>query len=208
MTETSHLNKSALTGFLAACDNPVSIERVTTIPFMFAEFDWDHHFDSLAQLMFRASIVGRKGSGKTTLMNALALQMSQRGIEFHHVFLPHETDNHHEMIDGALRSDKIILVDGIERISILQRFRLYRQTKQKAGLIINVHRPCPLPTWIGCETSPELMSNLLTRLGLDQPSIQLAGQKTFSKHKGNIRMAFRELYDQFSSSEFNVILSR
>ena len=211
-TSATHIKASRFNGFLPACDNPVNIERVTTLPFMLVKFDWDYHFESLAQLNFRAAIVGPMGSGKTTLMNELTNQLNERKYKTHQLFLPHESNHHREMIKCAIRESlsnhKIVLVDGIERISMLQRHHLYRKTKQSAGLIINVHKPCRLPTWYRCSTSPDLMCKLLTRLGLDQPSIQTAGQVAFSKHNGNIRLALRDLYDQFSSGEFNSILSR
>ena len=101
----------------------------------------------------------------------------------------------------------VLLLDGIERLNWLQRRQLYKRNRNAAGLVITRHQQGKLPVWIGTQTSPELMQQILDELELSQPEIISAAQIAFAKNNGNIRNALRELYDQFAAGGFNKILS-
>ena len=101
----------------------------------------------------------------------------------------------------------VLLLDGIERLNWLQRRQLYKRTRNAAGLVITRHQQGKLPVWIGTQTSPELIQQILDELELSQPEIISAAQIAFAKNNGNIRNALRELYDQFAAGGFNKILS-
>lgn len=195
--------------FLRACDNPLTVERVNAIPFRFQSHDWDYHFDRLASLKFRAAIVGQMGSGKSTLLRQLDRQLNERQYATHFVFLPQRPFDFRSMIENAVAESvrgRILLVDGMERLGYIQRRKFIWQTRN-AGLIVTSHQPCRLPTWIHSQTTPQLMSQVLRALGLEQPEIVAAGQTSFDAANGNVRDALRDLYDQFASGRFNDILS-
>ncbi len=197
--------------FLAARENPVKSDRVNNIEFRLAEHDWQWQLNKLRSLKYRASILGHQGSGKTTLLYALAELLNRRSIANHHVSLPPQTTHHGALVQHAItRSENgaILLVDGIERLSFMSRWQLFRQTRRGAGLVVTAHRSCSLPTWIHCKTSPELMVSILEDLGLGDHRIRIAALRAFENSSGNVRNALRDLYDQFAAGRFNDILSR
>lgn len=183
---------------LAACDNPLRTELTECVPFHFRQGDWQSNLDWLEQLRFRAAIVGPKGSGKTTLLSQLASRLP----DGHYVNLPHDHRWHSDLLQEALcpsKRSKILLIDGIERLTWWQREKLYFQTAARRGLVVVVHSPCRLPTWIRCETDETLMCAVMRELGLNRPEFLLAAKQAFRRHNGNIREALRLLYDQFAS---------
>jgi hypothetical protein len=196
--------------FLAARENPLRFNRVSKLGYRFAHHDWPCQLARLEALRYRAAIVGHQGSGKTTLLYELADQLNRANIANHHVFLPQATTDHPTMIQQAMtcsQNEAVLLVDGIERLSFIQRRQLLKRTKRGPGLVVAVHQACNLPTWVHCRTNPELMKSVLTDLGLEDPAVQDAGLRAFENSDGNIREALRELYDQFSTGRFNDILS-
>jgi len=201
--------------FLAARENPLCMDLVTRIKYRFAAQDWPWHLERLRKLNYRAAVVGPQGSGKTTLLYELLEHFRGSGIACHHVFLPRDRASYPGLLEQAFqksRADSILLVDGMERLNLSERWNLLRMTKRGPGLVVNRHRACrfpqKLPTWLKTQTCPELMSQILKDLNLDAPVIQSTGAAAFAKSNGNIREALRDLYDQFSSGRFNEILAR
>ena len=197
---------------VTARNNPLSVQRVSQLAYRFASGDWPHHLTRLESLNFRAAIVGQQGSGKTTLLSELHQRIRfDLGIRAHHVFLPHETTAHQQLIDRAwIASDEgeVVLIDGFERLGLWTRLRLIRETCGRAGLILNLHQPLRgpyrLPVWIRCETSFELLCELLEELGLTQCELMQEAKKLFDQQRGNIRMVLRDLYDQIAIGELDI----
>lgn len=91
----------------------------------------------------------------------------------------------------------IILLDGAEQLSRWQWFRLRRQTRQAAGLVITDHAPGRLPTLLECRTSPELLSEIVSELlGDEARGCFPRAEKLLRDHRGNIRDVLRALYDE------------
>jgi energy-coupling factor transporter ATP-binding protein EcfA2 len=181
---------------VSAANNPLRMDRLERIPFRFQIGDWQQHLKRLKQLKFRVAIVGKKGSGKTTLLEQLQGRINQ-----HLVQLPLDKTQHEQLLATAVeasRNGKVVLLDGIERLTFWQRRKIYSATKSGPGLIVVVHRPCKLPTWVHCRTNPELMDSMLLELDLDQTVYRSAGRDAFQQAGGNIRDALRLLYDQFA----------
>ena len=174
---------------------------------MFEEGSWECHLAKLQLLSFRAAIVGPQGCGKTTLLEELDQRLPAAfDVTTFHVFLPQEKQLHERMLMEALEAsakDKILLVDGIERLSFFQRRRLYRETRNRTGLVVNVHSKCQLPTWIKCRPSVSLLFSLLGELGLNTPEIGDAAEIYFRKFRGNVREVFRSLYDDCSAGRIS-----
>lgn len=194
--------------FVPARENPFRIEKVTRVKFHFRDGNWDTHLARLQALEFRAAIVGPQGTGKTTLLYELLDCIQHRGASVAHFFIPQETESHREMLSDALArsaNGSIVLVDGMERFTWWQRWRLFSGTRPGNGLVANFHQPCRfpmrLPTWIQTSTSFELMEQILVDLGLDEPAIQSAGAEALQQANGNAREALRDLYDQFANGQ-------
>ena len=204
-------NRSQGVPFLSARENPLAVNRTSSIAFRFAQHDWKFQLERLRALNFRAAIVGSQGSGKSTLLAELPERLNEASVQNHFVFLPQLRDQHQPMLREAITLSEqghVLLVDGIERLSFFQRRDLIKRTRNSAGLIVTQHHTGKLPTWIKTETTPELMTAVLVDLKLDQPEILAAGEIAFAKHHGNIRNALRDLYDQCAAGGFNEILTR
>jgi hypothetical protein len=189
--------------------NPFAVEHVTKIRFRFEEGNWPSYLKRLEQLNYRAAIVGPRGSGKSTLLNDLQGQIVG-DLDMHYVFLPQDKESHPELLEAALEAaekGKIILVDGLERISVRQKFRLFRQTYRRNGLIVTSHHtmrypPFNLPTWVRTKTSELLLDYVLSELKMASPEIRAAGKSSLSKHRGNLREVLRDLYDRHAARRF------
>ena len=70
------------------------------------------------------------------------------------------------------------------------RFR----TRRAGGLVITSHRPGLLPTLFECETSPELLAGIVGELA----GSEVEAGELWARHRGNVRDALRELYDQWA----------
>jgi hypothetical protein len=63
-----------------------------------------------------------------------------------------------------------------------------------AGLIVTSHLPGLLPTLHECRTTPELLAAIVGELGGEEAALAAPG--LFGRHRGNLRDALRELYDE------------
>ena len=191
--------------FVPAKENPFRTERTHAVPFRFPEGDWSAQLNRLEALNWRAGIVGRRGSGKSTLLRQLRSRLESEGHSAIYLNFPLEKTPQVTLFETGMAAGadgSILLIDGIERLSYLRRRQLLRKTKTGAGLVIAQHHPNSLPTWIHCQTSRELLLEVLTELNLDHADIVRASQLAFEKSKGNIRDVLREMYDRYSEGEF------
>ena len=193
--------------FVTARHNPFATDQLHTIPFRFIDGDWNDHLLRLATLGYRAAIVGQRGSGKSTLLRALTQHLPMVGQPVSYVYLPFEKSAHKALLaEGWARSMRgaVLLVDGMERLSICNRFRLLRATASLPGLIVTQHHNGRLPTWFHCQTSQTLLRGVLQDMQITQPEIIAAAERAFEHSQGNIRDALRELYSQYSRGTFSL----
>jgi hypothetical protein len=156
-------------------ENPFRTERVLTLRYRFTEDDWTRFLARLRASDYRGAIVGPEGSGKTTLLEDLGRRLAR---------LPPEE-----------RGEKVVLVDGFEQLSWLERRRLLQRAPR---LVVTSHGPCSLPTLLETRTSPELLRSLVHEL---QPGISAQSlDRAFFRHNGNLRLVFRELYDRCANA--------
>ena len=177
------------------------MKRIESIDFRFAKGDWPSHFARLERLNFRAAIVGKKGRGKTTLLHQLHSRLPDGCL----VCLPHEKADHRRQLETALAAadrQRIVLIDGIERLTSQQRQLLLERCRR--GLVATLHHRWRLPTWIHCRTTPALMRQMLVELGLSDPEFEAAGRRSFIRSRGNIREALRLMYDQIADGHLTV----
>ena len=172
-------------------DNPFASTRVEKLRYRLPEgLTWDDLLDRLAALRYRAAIVGPHGHGKTRLLEQLAPRLAERGFRVRTVTLREE-----ERKVGRLRGmgeGDILLLDGAELLGRLSWLRVRLACRHAGGLIVTSHRPGLLPTLLECETTPELLADLVRELtGKEMETAEL-----FDRHGGDMRMAFWELYDR------------
>ena len=197
--------------FVTARHNPFATDLLHAVPFRFFHADWEENLQRLAKLNYRAAIVGQRGSGKSTLLRELVKRLPTVGRPVTYLSLPMEKTTHGRLLTASLASPSrgaVLVVDGIERLSLINRFRLMRETKYLPGLVATRHRTGRLPTWIHCRTSMTLLREILQDLQLSQPDIIAAGEQAFLRSRGNIRDTLRALYDLYAMGEFSSITDR
>jgi hypothetical protein len=84
-----------------------------------------------------------------------------------------------------------VFVDSAEQLGWLGWRELRRLTVAAGALLITTHRRGHLPTVFVCRTSPELLGELVRELTGEPRDCSAL----WRRHRGNIRLALRELYD-------------
>lgn len=188
---------------MRARDNPFRTERLLCVRYQPQGTTWSGLLARLADLQYRAAIVGPEGSGKTTLLEDMAPRLAELGLVPRFVRLkragaPPGTGDVGRLLPEVSRRD-IVLLDGAEQLGRLAWARLRRRSLQAGGLVMTSHRPGRLPTLIECRTSPDLLAWLVRELLAGEepvPPEQIA--HLFSRHNGNLRLCLRELYDRYA----------
>lgn len=200
-------DKQQRSGVFAA-ENPLRSERIEEIPIRFETGGWRENLQRLQRLNFRAAVVGKKGSGKTCLLEQLCDRLTAAPDTRARLFnLPLDRRQHSRQLECAVEASgrgEIVLVDGVERLNFRQRNMVFRETLAGPGLIISVHRKCRLPTWIRLRTRVKLMQQLIADLGIATPAVLSASEIAFDRAGGNIREAFGLLYDQFADGRLTL----
>jgi len=185
---------------MRARDNPFAVHRVLAIRYRLSGVTWEELLARLADLRFRAALVGPHGHGKTTLLEDLGERLGGHGFRVRPATL-HEGDRRlGPQRDSALFRDPhprdLLLVDGAEQLDRLAWWDLRRRSRAAAGLIVTSHRPGLLPTLHECRTTPELFEAIARELGGEEALQAATG--LFARHQGNLRDALRELYDRYA----------
>lgn len=197
---------------IPARDNPFASCRVESLRYRFPGFDFDQQVSRLAEMGWRAEILGPHGTGKTTLLIELHRYLTSswpdRACRFW--FVPREATNQRAQwlrLCEECSADEILLIDGIERLSWLRRAQLVgrlpislaRGSRFPSSIVITTHRSMGLPLWIRSQTTKALLNELLLELNpqADREMMQQA-ERIFTTHQGNIREVFWQLYDRIS----------
>jgi AAA domain (dynein-related subfamily) len=159
----------------------------------------------LEALGYRAAIVGPHGSGKTTLLEDLEHVLARRGFRITHVRLdtehrrlPRDWRVSDQRLSGQhLRFDTsdIVCLDGAEQLGSIAWMRFRWQARRARGLIVTTHRGGRLPTLVTCTTNAALLDRIIRRLAPSGLATAPPAAELFTRHRGNLRNALRELYD-------------
>lgn len=192
-----------------ARDNPFAVHRTESLTFRFPAGTWRDNLDRLASLKYRAAIVGPQGSGKTTLLYELAKVLQEMGLRPELVRATHDRAANDQLVGRLLncnQSNRIILLDSAEQLSRFQWYQLVARTRRRCGLIVTVHRRCILPTWVRCRVSLDLTKELLVELGFSESeaAVLAAEAASYALQRGNLRNAFRSLYDAFAEGKLAI----
>jgi hypothetical protein len=177
-------------------DNPFAGNRIESLAFRSPGFLWRQLEDRLDSLDRRCAIVGPKGSGKTTLLEAIDSRLDPPSSV---IRIPgscgHPWRTVRDQLPRPVTGTHAILVDGCEQLGAIGWRRLLHATRQAGALIVTLHNPGRLPTLVECRTDPHLLQNLVEDLA---PDLDTDLDGLFLRHKGNMRLCFRELYDVYA----------
>jgi hypothetical protein len=182
----------------SARHNPFSSDRVLRERYRFNADDWARLIATLACHHGRGALVGQKGSGKTTLLEDLAVRLRRTGHEVTVIRLstefPRLPGAYNPAFFAKLTSRDAVLLDGAEQLPLLTWLRFRWHTRRAGFLVVTVHSAGRLPLLHRCTTSPELLCNLVSSLGQSLEADEAVA--LYHRHRGNLREALRELYDQ------------
>ena len=179
-----------------ARDNPFSSDRVLAIRFRPQDgCTWPGLLARLEAMHYRAAIVGPKGTGKTTLLEDLRDHLESTGRRCRLIRLSSEDQRIPRGAFDAIARDEIILLDGAEQLAATRWAWLRWRTRRAAGVIVTSHTPGRLPTLLETRTTPQLLEAILTDLIPSSRPEPTRVHELFSRHRGNLRDALRELYD-------------
>jgi hypothetical protein len=188
---------------MRARDNPFATVHIHRIRYQFDGLTWTEFLDRLERMRCRGAIVGPEGAGKSTLLGDLRPKLRERGLQPVPLRLTQESPRFSTPVlrelSATMTSQHVVLLDGAEQMSRWAWWRFRRRIRRAHGLVITAHRSGLLPTVLNCETTPELLENLVRRLVPDEELSREDLQSLFHQHHGNIRDAFRALYDDFGS---------
>lgn len=135
----------------------------------------------------RAVVVGPHGSGKTTVLEALAPQLG----DVTWLCLRADAADNRAALDALPKSiSGVLLLDGLEQLSPWAWWRIVRRAPHILATSHHAHR---LPVLRHHTTDTTLLSTLIRDLGQDPPPDV---DDLLKRHQGNIRSCLRELYDR------------
>jgi len=176
-----------------ARDNPFASDRVESLRYRLPDgLTWDELLWRLASLRFRAALVGPHGRGKTTLLEDLAPRLTARGFRVRTVTLRQDERRVDWQRFRDLAPDDILFLDGAELLGRPAWLRVRFHCRRAGGLIVTSHRPGLLSTLLECETTPELLADLMRELTGEELEVG----ELFDRHGGNLRLALWEMYDR------------
>ena len=188
---------------MKARENPFAVHRVLAIRYRPQGVSWEQLLARLAELEYRAAIVGPEGSGKTTLLEDLGERLAGQGFAPKMIQLCTEQcrlppDLTPQWFSALGRRD-LILLDGADLMGRLRWRMLLRRARRAGGIVIASHRPGLLPTLLETQATPELLEQIVGEL------LEGSGEATpddlpglFGQYGGNIRDVLRALYDRWA----------
>ena len=197
---------------MRARDNPFATAHLHRLRYRLRGWSWEEFMRRLAQMNFRAAIVGPEGSGKTTLLENLAPRLQAEGFEVVPLRLTRENNGFsREALDrmfAALTLRHMLLFDGAEQMPRWAWLRFRWNARRAGGLVVTAHRSGLLPTLHECGTSADLLAELIAELSGGTPSaLPKQAAELMAKHRGNLRDALRDLYDQWAERTEHAVLS-
>jgi hypothetical protein len=192
---------------IPARDNPFSTHRVLRERFRLSDRDWARLYEKLAYHCGRGALVGPKGSGKTTLLEDLMVRLARPGRHITLIRLSAEAPRLPAKFNPAffslLDENDAVLLDGAEQLSLFKWLWFRWQTRRAGLVIVTSHRAGRFPVLHRCSTTPMLLRALVRSLGVELPPVEAA--RLHYKHRGNIREALRELYDQHAEKDADAL---
>lgn len=154
----------------------------------------------------RGAILGPHGSGKTTLLGELHAHLMVQGWRVHARRFNTEWRAARGCAAGeaaygwplpqGLGARDVLLIDGAEQLGWREWRRMLRAARGAGGLVITAHGGRRLPLLHRCATDAALLADLVAELHPEAAHDPTRIEQLFARHRGDIRAALRQLYDE------------
>jgi len=186
---------------MTARDNPFAparLRRVLGFDPRLAGRTWEALEADWAALGRRAAVTGRRGRGKSSLLDAWAARLDEPPLRlfFNESKRVPDAADHARLADCAGR---VVFVDGEDHLSWPRRRRLRRALRGAAGVLVARERRGPWPELIRLRGDPALAAVLLDRAAPEWAGHfhpQLAAR--WQEAGGNLRELFLGCYDELA----------
>lgn len=186
---------------MRAKDNPFSSDQIESLPYRFTEGNWETFIEKLAENNFRGSIIGPEGSGKSTFLQTLSEELSERGFDCTlHAYVPgfgKDPIAFVRLLSSQANSETVVLLDGADHLPKSAFTMLERLSRHWKGLVVTSHEKVLIQELWRCETDPVLFEQLVSAL-TSSHSLKNQAANAFEHASGNVREAFLSLYDRAS----------
>lgn len=179
-------------------ENPFRVQRVDALGFVESDLSVQGVAERLARLGYRGAIIGRHGTGKTTLLRELGDYLVGHGLSPLPLFM--NTDQQGRFPQqwrrtiAKARSTDLLMLDGYDHLPRWARAWVLLRSRSAGGLVVTSHRHARLDTIAITRTSPALLEQLLEELDpAGAPRFDTIG--LYRKAEGNLREALRLAYD-------------
>lgn len=182
--------------------NPFRTARIDHLRYRLVATTWDQltaRFDALGR---RVAVVGDHGAGKTRFLAAFGAHLRDHGRPTWSVRATHAPPPTAAEVDG-----RVVLVDELDALPWVTRWRWWRRMRAAAGVVVARHAPSTaLPTLHRCAPDAALVAELVAELVTPRPGDATAQSiatpalddlaALLVRHRGNVRAVFAELYDR------------
>lgn len=184
---------------IRACDNPFRVDRLHQLKFRPAGAV-EAVLCAFARTSQRGAIVGPHGTGKTTLLEEIRTQLlsQQQPVTLLRLSASRRATAPAEVAEWLRKTtaDHVLLLDGAEQLSAWQWFKFSRAARGFAGVLITTHRPGRLPMLFRTFPSQAVLGDLIREL-VPEIADRHSAEQLLQKHRGNLRDALRQLYDDW-----------
>jgi energy-coupling factor transporter ATP-binding protein EcfA2 len=146
---------------------------------------------------WRGAIVGGHGSGKSTIMDALARRLGERAapVTLTTSTRPALTQAFAQL--PAQLADRIVLLDGAEQLGVFAWYRFRIRCRATRGLVVTQHKPGRLTTVWHCRPTKQLLTELVAQLAPELvPALAPDIDRIWRQHPGDLRTCLQALYDR------------
>ena len=187
---------------MRADENPFATERVIKVLKYDPEWvgtSWEVIWDRWEEIGRRGALIGRHGAGKTTFLDAWVDQLRGRGFKWRRYFLNGECRNLSEEEWSEIENyagSEVMILDGEEQLSWLQRRRFEKITEDGAGCLVTRHRRGRGEVLLEFDPNIEVLYRCVDRLApemVDELRPELP--RMWKEHYGNLREVFLACYD-------------
>lgn len=186
---------------MRARDNPLRVERLHALTFRFPPGDdLSALLTRLHSRRGRGAIIGKKGSGKSTLVEQLAARWRREGRDVR--LLRVHAGRHRlcaadwSMLTSGLSANSAVIIDGAGHLWPGGFWRLRWRVRMAGIFLCTAHRRGLVPVLLRTATDVRLLDRLLDELGVRDPR----SAERFAHSRGDLRRCLRSLYDEYADA--------